>query len=104
MNDDMRRLCDCFADPETDDYGSITVAGREAIVRAVLEALPDLDGGPRYAAGEWSRKNIDAFISDMLDQAEPCADEPRMSRKEAQAETTAMRRKLLDRLADDLPK
>ena len=39
VNDDMKRLRDCFADPETDDFGSVTDAGREAIVRAVLAEL-----------------------------------------------------------------
>jgi hypothetical protein len=35
----MKRLCDCFADPETGDYGNLSDAGREAIVRAVLAEL-----------------------------------------------------------------
>jgi hypothetical protein len=71
MNDDMKRLCEAAWQkwrtvqagesgdpPEVEDF--------EFVLRAILSTLPNLDGGPRYAAGEWSRRNIEALVADVL--------------------------------------
>ena len=69
MTPDMKRLCEAAEAVEYSYQENLRPAEAEAVVRAVLMALPDLDGGERYAAGEWSRRNADAMISDIL--AEP---------------------------------
>lgn len=68
MSETMKRLCDAAkaADPDQDGDLVITAYAAECIVRAVLAALPNLDGGPRYAAGEWSRRNAEAMVADVL--------------------------------------
>lgn len=69
MTPDLKRLCEAAGNVEFGHYQYLEPEEAEAIVRAVLMALPDMDGGERYAAGEWSRRNADAMISDIL--AEP---------------------------------
>ena len=43
MTPDMKRLCEAFADPELDQFGTLQDEGREAIVRAVLTKLLEGD-------------------------------------------------------------
>lgn len=69
MTPDMKRLCEAAQEAVPANVPCLQAEAAEVIVRAVLMALPDVDGGERYAAGEWSRRNADAMVSDIL--AEP---------------------------------
>jgi hypothetical protein len=58
--------CDIFV-PGDPDAG-LPWAGYRKQARAAIEAMRDLgdNPGPRYTAGEYSRRNIEALIADAL--------------------------------------
>ena len=69
MTPDMKRLCEAVIKAQCENNDWIDDP-TEAIVRAVLTALRDATGETeRYAAGEWSRRNVEAMVDDIL--AEP---------------------------------
>lgn len=68
MTPDMKRLCEAASGVFLDmrlDYLELHEA--EKVVRAVLTALREPSGETeRYAAGEWSRRNVEAMVDDIL--------------------------------------
>lgn len=72
MNSDLARLTLIALAAHEDwvgQYGRMSPAAAEEIVRAVLTALRDATGETeRYAAGEWSRRNVEAMVEDILSE------------------------------------
>jgi hypothetical protein len=64
MTPDVQRLCEAV---EHVTGNNLSEGDRLFIVSAVLLALKELTGEtPRYAAGEWSRRNVEAMVADIL--------------------------------------
>lgn len=64
---EIERLADVVAE----SLNSTREDWAEAVVHALLKALRDIntdDGFPRYTAGLWSGRNLDALIDDLLDE------------------------------------
>lgn len=48
------------------EAGPLQDAREKALeILAVLREVDDTDGLPRYASGDWSRRNLEAFVDDM---------------------------------------
>lgn len=71
MTPDLKRLCEAVEQVlrgyEVPEY-ALPADGTEAIVRAVLEELPNIEGGARYAAGGWSRATVTQVVVDILSE------------------------------------
>lgn len=64
MTPDMQRLCEAV---ERVTGSNLSEGDRLTIVRAVLLAMKEPTGETsRYAAGEWSRRNVEAMVDDIL--------------------------------------